>query len=313
MTSSPDDVVDGEEFDELFARCSTWGRWGADDRRGALNHITPDRRAAALALATEGHVVSCARELDRTLGPDNPAPAVQEMFRLPDHPVSDQDPTGVAMDRLDIACHGESHTHLDALCHIAYRGRLYNGVPASKVTADGAPELGLGVAATGIVARGVLLDVPRFRGVPWLEPGTLVDYGDLDAVDRLLGTSTGPGDVVLLRTGHSRRRRELGPWESASAKAGLHPRAMPWFLEHEVAALGFDGDGDSEPHPCPALAAPIHVLGINAGGLHFFDALDLDGLADACAARGVWSFLFVAAPLRADCATGCAINPLAIF
>ena len=104
-----------------------------------------------------------------------------------------------------------------------------------------------------------------------------------------------------------------GPWDSANHKAGLHPRAMPWFKEREVAALGFDGDGDAAPHPCPSVHVPIHVLGINATGLHFFDALDLEDLAAECAERPRWEFFFVALPIRLKGGTGCLINPVAMF
>jgi kynurenine formamidase len=119
--------------------------------------------------------------------------------------------------------------------------------------------------------------------------------------------------VVLLRTGHALRRKTHGPWDSAAAKAGLHPRAMPWLKDNEIAAIGFDGDGDPAPHPCPGVRAPIHVLGINAMGLHFLDALDLDDLAQHCAGEGRFEFYFAVAPLRVRGATGCAVNPLAIF
>jgi kynurenine formamidase len=304
-------AIDRAEFDELYERCSNWGRWGPDDQRGALNLIDPAEVAAAAAQATAGRSVSCSRVLDTSPAIDNPHSAVHRMTTLP---VQTKDPPmSAATDYLGLECHGEVHSHLDALCHIAWRGKLYNGWPAGAVTDKGASVLDLGVLHSGIVSRGVLLDIPALRGQPWLLAGDAVSRDELIAAEAAAGVTVGSGDVVLLRTGHALRREVDGPWDSANEKAGLDPRAMPWFKERDVAALAFDGDGDAMPHPVAGVSAPVHVLGINAMGLHFFDALSLEDLAETCAGLGRWEFLFVASPLRAAGATGCAINPLAIF
>lgn len=304
------DIVDAAEFERLFAQCSNWGRWGAHDRIGALNHITEQITASAAGLVRTGRRISCARPIETEAAVDNPEPAQHRMIRLPSESSGE---VGGALDFLGVACHGEVQSHIDALCHISYRGMLYNGVPASTVSAGGAAEEDLDQIATGIASRGVLLDFAALRGERWLEPGELIQREDLEAAEQAAGVSVGAGDVVLIRTGQSLRRQVQGPWDSANHKAGLHPRAMPWFREREIAALGFDGDGDAAPDPCPSVRVAIHVLGINASGLHFFDALALEDLAADCAARSRSEFFFVALPLRLCGGTGCAINPLAIF
>lgn len=221
--------------------------------------------------------------------------------------------TGVAADFLGIECHGEVHSHLDALCHISYRARLYNGWPASSVTVEGASVCHLGDLHSGIISRGVLLDIAAFRGVPWLTGGQAIGPEELSEAEDSAGLTVGAGDIVLLRTGHALRRKTDGPWDSANDKAGLHPRAMPWLKDRDIAAIGFDGDGDPAPCACVGIRFPIHVLGITAIGLHFFDALWLEDLASECARQQRAEFLFVALPLRADGATGCAVNPVGIF
>lgn len=301
---SAGDAVDAAEFAELFRRCSNWGRWGEADHRGALNHITPAKIVATAGLVRSGVTVSCARVLDTVSAVDNPHPAVHEMTLRPGRVGA-----GFASDLLSVRCHGEVHSHLDALWHVGYDGRLYNGW---DVDTDG--QVGdLAAIATGIVSRGVLLDLPRWRGQPWLAEGESVGVDELAAAARLAGVSIESGDVLLCRTGHALRRKVDGPWDSARAKAGLHPRTMPWLKDREIAAIGFDGDGDAAPHVCGDIRAPIHVLGINAIGLHFLDALDLDDLAERCALERRWSFSFVVAPQRVRGATGCVVNPLAIF
>jgi kynurenine formamidase len=159
----------------------------------------------------------------------------------------------------------------------------------------------------------VLLDIAGLHGVRWLGGGYQISAADLDAAAAAVGVTVQSGDVVLIRTGHALRRRTEGPWDSAHDKAGLHPRALPWLAERQIAALGSDGDCDAAPSACPVIAIPAHVLGITAMGLHFFDALALDDIAAECARQGRHEFLFTAAPLHAAGATGTAINPLAIF
>lgn len=304
------EIVDDAEFGRLFEACSTWGHWGADDRRGTVNLITPAVTAAAARLVESGETVSCSRPIATEAAADNPDPAEHRMTMLPsDSPVD----VGGSLDFLGVACHGEVQSHVDALCHISYRELLYNGVPASTVTAAGAAEEDLDQVATGIVSRGILIDVATLHGKRWLEPGEIIAREDLEAAAASVGIEPRAGDVALLRTGQTLRRETEGPWDSAERKAGLHPRAMPWFKEMQIAALGFDGDGDAAPSACPSVPVPIHVLGINAMGLHTFDALDLERLMAACQTHGRWEFFFAALPTRLQGGTGCVINPVAIF
>ena len=311
MTES-EDLVSPAEFEDLYKRCSNWGRWGSEDRRGSLNFITGEHVTRAATLIRTGEVISCSRVLDTTPAVDNPTPAVHYMTSLPTingHTLA----PGVAADYLGVECHGEVHSHLDALCHIAYRGKLFNGWNADTVTEVGGSVGDLEDISTGIISRGVLLDIAALRGRRWLAGGDAVGPEELSRAEEAADVAVGPGDVVLLRTGHALRREIEGPWNSAAEKAGLHPRSMPWLKDREIAAIGFDGDGDAAPHCCPGVFAPIHLLGINAMGLHFFDALSLEDLAKECSVQERYEFFFSALPLRARGATGCAINPAAIF
>ncbi len=143
---------------------SNWGRFGERDQLGALNLITPEKRVAAAGLVRTGRSVSCARSLPTQPGPENPSPVLHHMIGTASE--------GWGGDYFSIASHGYATSHIDALCHIFHEGKLYNGYPIERVTAHGALELGIHELATGIVGRGVLIDVPRTRGVEWLEPGS---------------------------------------------------------------------------------------------------------------------------------------------
>ena len=149
--------------------------------------------------------------------------------------------------------------------------------------------------------------------MPWLEPGDNVTAADLLAAERDQGVRVGRGDIVYVRVGHWRRRTEQGPWDAAEARAGLHPTALPVLAERQIAALGSDGNNDTAPSAVTGVAFPVHVLAVNALGLHLLDYLQFTDLAGACAAAGRWSFLCVIAPLRLPTGTGSPVNPIAIL
>ena len=299
------------DFQTLYERLRGEVRWGADDRLGTLNFITPGRRAAAAREVQLGQAVTLAAPLAGS-GPDNPEPGARHMKRLPHEP-SDVAGVSFAADQLVMNIHGDVDSHIDALCHVSYRGTLYNGVAPGAVTSQGASELSIDDAHDGIVGRGVLLDIPRLRGVSWLEPGDHVTADELAEAEAAQQVHVGPGDLLFVRLGHRRRRAELGPWDVASSRAGLHPLAMEFVAERQVAVLGSDSNSDTAPSVVEDVAFPVHVLAVNALGMLLLDYLQFDDLISRCAAAGRWSFLCVVAPLRLPGGTGSPVNPIAIL
>jgi kynurenine formamidase len=304
--------VSASDFEALFRAVSTWGRWGENDQRGALNELTPKRIAAAARLVRDGVGVSLSLAMSTQAAADNPEPAVHRMV-LPEASGAGSRPLQFFKDFVGANYHNEGHSHIDAFCHVAYEGSLYNGAPADTVTARGAAADSIEVLDDGLVGRGVLLDIPRVRGLPWLEPGSHVFRQDLEAAEREQGVIVGAGDILLVRIGLVRRLAELGAWDTTKAKPGLHPRAMPFLAERGVAALGCDGNSDTAPSTTEGVEYPIHVLALNAMGVHLLDYLQLERLSAACERAGRWEFLFVAAPLRITGGTGSPVNPLAVF
>lgn len=299
------------EFRALYEQLRGTLPWGPDDRRGALNYITPAEVLAAVSEVRLGHTVSLAAPMEHQPTADNPDPAQHQMKGSPG---ADAGPgLSFSMDRIAMNIHGNADSHIDALCHVIFDSALYNGVGADTVTENGAAELSIDTAADGIVGRGVLLDVPRSRGVPWLEPGDHVTVHDLLAAEQDLHVRVGRGDIVCVRVGHRRRRTEQGPWDAAEARAGLHPAALALLAERQIAALASDGNNDTAPSAVAGVDFPVHVLAVNALGVHLLDYLQFAELAQACAAVGHWSFLCVIAPLRLPTGTGSPVNPIAIL
>jgi kynurenine formamidase len=312
MATSPPTTVSALEFGALFRRLSNWGRWGAEDDRGTLNHLTPDRVLSAARLVRDGVSVSLSLPLNTKSAIHCPKPAEHYMTEL-----APPDTTAHSLqflkDYVGADYHNDGHTHIDALCHIAYEGQLYNARPADAATEKGVSVNSIEVLKNGLIGRGVLLDIPRLRGVPWLEPGEHVFRGDLEAAEDRQALEVKPGDILLVRTGHTLRLAELGPWNTPEAKAGLHPMAMSFVADRSVAALGSDGNSDTAPSSTEGVDFPIHVLAIAAMGVHLLDYLQLDDLGQACERSRRWEFLFAAAPLRVDGGTGSPLNPVAIF
>jgi kynurenine formamidase len=298
------------DFDALFDDLAGHHA-GTDDPRGALGRVDDAARLRALAAARTGRTVSLAWPLDTAAGPDNARPALHHMTDLGD--VETPEPS-CHKDFLGVDYHGKATTHLDAPCHIGYRGRLYGGVEArSAMSAAGSAWASVDALAQGVVLRGVLLDLPAARGVEWLDPGTAVHADEVAAAADALGVEVQPGDAVLLHTGHARRRRRLGAWDSGAASAGLHVDAVRPLLDAGAVLIGSDGDTDVRPSPVAELHSPVHALALTASGVPLLDNLDLEALADACAELGRRTFALLVAPLVVRGGTGSPVNPLAVL
>jgi kynurenine formamidase len=300
------------EFHALYSRLAGDANWGASDGRGALNYITTAHVVAAVGEVHSGRTVSLARPVESQPSADNPEPCRHEMTGGADDQAHGAG-LHFAMDRFVMNVHGNADSHIDALCHVIYDGKLYNDVSVDTLTPTGASTLSIDAAHDGIVGRGVLLDIPRLRGVSWLEPGDDVTAEDLAAAESAQHLRVTPGDLLFVRVGHGRRRNEVGVWNVADARAGLHPAAMEFVADRHVAVLGSDSNSDTAPSTTEGVDFPIHVLAINALGMHLLDYLRFEELVQMCEEEARWSFLCVIAPLRLPHATGSPVNPIAIL
>lgn len=296
------------EIEAIFERVKNWGRWGAADERGALNFITPEVRRRAAATVQDGVVVSCALPLNTVSSAENSSPVQHFVVRGGDV----ENATGSA-DYFAIAPHGMAHTHLDALCHIFWRGQMYNGFPAAAVLSTGATRNAITAGEQGIVSRGVMLDIAALKGLDWLEPGDPIYPADLDAAEERQDVRVEEGDILLVRTGRHRRNARVGPSNGREVIAGLHAACLPWLHERRVAVLGCDGISDVLPSRVEGVGLPVHSVAIPGIGLHLIDNAQLDDLADACAERRRWAFHLTLAPLRLQRGTASPINPIALF
>jgi kynurenine formamidase len=298
-----------EEVVELTARLSNWGRWGADDERGAINLITEENVRRAGAAARRGRVISLAHDISLARASNNPRPAVHVMqYNGPER-------SGCS-DFIGIACHGFAVTHLDALCHVFTENKIYNGYHVDEVISfGGAQRCGIGVLGSGIVTRAVLLDVARTQSRSWLDAGEYIHGEDLDAAEKFAGVTVSPGDAVIVRVGQMPRMAAAGlekPGTPGFVRAGLDADCLVWLRGRDVAIYGGDCM-DRMPSGYPSIAMPLHRIGIACMGMPLIDNVAVEELGDACAELGSWEFQLMVAPLRLRRATGSAVNPIAIL
>ena len=297
------------DVERLVKELSNWGRWGTDDQRGALNLITPEKRAAAAKLVKRGLSVSLARDVEKKPAVDNKYPFNHTMLLLGKNAVGQ-----FSSDRFSVAYHGVTHTHMDSLCHLFHRGRMYNGFSRDEVGADGAAKLGIQNVKTGIFTRGILIDIPRLRGVPYLEPGSAIYPEELDAWEKHAKLRVKSGDVVFIRTGRWARRDERGAWDTnKEGMAGLHASCAVWLKQRDVAMLGSDAASDVIPSGIPGISHPVHLLTLHAMGVHIFDNCDLEELGRVADKLKTWEFLITASPLAVPRGTGSPLNPIATY
>ena len=310
----PEFVVmpDPAEISEMLEQVSNWGRWGDDDQLGTVNLI--DRAAGLDALTgSSGRVVPLARPISRSgREASEHASMLHFMQRAGE---SAGHGYWSATDWFGLAFHGFEVTHLDALSHIMWDGKMYNGVPAQLVTTtEGATTHSVDPLARGIVGRAVLIDAPRHFGVDRIEPGIGLTPDDLDAILEAQRTTLQPGDMLLLRTGRDvdvPGGKVRHPMQEGLG--GLGPACLGWLRRHDVALLGSDAISDTlvpsgGPHP-----VPIHVGALVGLGLPLLDNAHLEELSAVTADYGRWTFHLTIAPLWLQAATGSPVTPLAVI
>jgi kynurenine formamidase len=209
---------------------------------------------------------------------------------------------------------------MDALCHVEYRGKLYNDRNFDDNVRFGGAQWGaLDAWFEGVVTRGVLLDVAAGRPEGYVQLGHPVTPPELDAAAARAGVKVESGDVVVIRSGREAYEAartnvaaSISPNMSiVAARPGLHIACLEWLREHDVAGVAWDML-DEYPVGYEGIDFGVH-LGIPFLGLCLIDNTYPERLVAACAEEKRSEFLFVALPLRIPGSTGSPCQPVAIF
>lgn len=307
-------------------RYSNWGRWGEDDELGTLNLVTPEMVRHAAALVRKGTPISMA------LPYDSEGPQTGGMGRFnPIHLMIRDGADAIAgtsirdfyggVDRHfrgtdDIVIMPlQSGTQWDAMGHVVYDDKIYNGFSADQVSSKGAMKGDVRQAAGSMVGRGVLLDLPRALGVDWLEPGHAISGDELQRAAEFGNVEVGTGDFVFVRTGAMARVAAEGAWgDYAGGEApGLGLQSVEWVGDRQIAALATDTWGlEVRPNETADTNQPLHIIFIVYMGLWLGEIFDLEAIAEDCAGDGVYEFMFCGPPLPFTRAVGSPLNPMAV-
>ncbi len=322
-----------DDIDRWMTELSNWNRWGKDDQMGTVNLITNAKRKQAAGLVTEG--ISVSMSLDADIAPkgspeaENPPPPPQPapdggrgrgsfprytwQHVMRSTGLNMRGPSGYAVDTISVNYHGNNTTHFDALSHFIFNGHIYNGFPASVITGWGAEKDDVVAFKDGLVTRGVLIDWPRFKNVPYMGDDEAIYAQDLAEWEKKTGVKIESGDCVLLRTGRWKRVKEKGPLDLNRQAPGLYASAGRWLKDRDIALLGSDVVQDVRPSRVEGVNQPIHQIFLVAVGTPLFDNCDLEAAADVAARLNRSTFMMTVGPLRVPGATGSPFNPLAIF
>lgn len=301
---------------EIYQSICNWDRWGPEDQLGTLNYISSDHVVRAKDLIVEGRAIGCGRAVDTVPSPMNNLPAQHYMAAAGD--LSTDSGSSVAYDFIGVFPHGQAQSHIDALCHIADAGLLYNKYSAASVTSAGAKYLDVELMSDGIVSRAVFLDIAAARGVPFIDPEEPITIEDFKIAEKISGVVVGEGDILIYRTGRHERREALGPHcerlsDGQGNLPGLYPDSLLWIHERGVALIASDCAHDVLPAPFDDERIPIHVGTEVYMGLPLLHNLDLGKLVTECKKRDVAEFFFSIAPLLIPGGTASPVNPMAIF
>jgi kynurenine formamidase len=300
-----------------------WGRWGEEDQRGALNLLTGDVVRAATGAVRQGRVLSLSLPIKGSTS-SSVAETVPHLKGrpLPQHFMSVDGADyeagvklpaggrGIADDALMLSPHGTT-THMDALCHMWTGKQIYNGHASSRIRSYGATRCGM-ENVEGVVTRGILFDVPAFRGVDVLDPADRITVADLEAMSARAGVMVGQGDAIVIRTGWPTVFAQ-SPERYWAGEPGLSSSAAQWLAARDIALVASDNSAISglnvEGRADETLEDDIHMIFLWRHGIYLIEMLWLEELA----AAGQATFLFVVAPLKIVGGTGSPVNPLAVL
>jgi kynurenine formamidase len=294
--ATPHATVTKQEWEGWMKTKTNWGRWGKNDQLGAMNLVTEAKRKQAMALNKTGTIVSLAHKpiIIPKAKPDGISYLDIKLnwFKDAEFTIEDQ----------QVAFHGSSFTHMDALCHGDYGGSTYNGFPVKDViTPTGCKKLSIETLAGGVITRGIVIDIPFLKGVKTLEPDTHVYPEDIEAFEKKAGVTIGPGDAIFLHTGR---------WTTGKP-SGYDITVGPWLKDRGVSIVSSDAIQDVST--IQGLTLPLHHYVLVGLGANIIDNADLEKAAQTARRLKRWEFMLVVLPVAVPGGTGYPVNPIAIF
>jgi kynurenine formamidase len=299
-----------------------WGKWGEEDEVGALNYLTAEEVFRGVRHIKSGTVFT----LQRLIGDPNgdpvwPGRTPAEKTMILDESSWDGDGAPQFLGGLHyaddkISAFLQGSTQYDALGHVWYGGQLWNGYDA-RSTVGGLDKASVApIAERGVVGRGILLDLARFRGKENLDKAETFTYEDLVACAEAQSVKIEKRDILIIRTNFLKLFFDQGEkFYEGFCEPGLvySPELVQWFQDMEIPNLVTDTIANEVTiDPNNGMALPLHCALMRNLGVALTEICDLEKLAAHCAEDRQYTFLYTAAPLKVNQASGSPVNPLVI-
>ena len=283
-------------------------KWGADDEKGAANHMTPQRIADAAKLVKTGKVY----ELGITVSPDTPAfpPRDCKLYVVQPNQQAGGTlgPTKTTYNDDILNCWVGIGSQLDGLGHLGIDNVYYNGHKA-KDFADptGLKKLGI-EKVPAMVARGVLLDMAAYLGMDVVKEGTPYNREQIEGAAQKQGVEIREGDVVIFHSGWL-SLIESDPKRYGSVEPGLGKEGALYLASKNVMAVGADTWGlEAIPFEDGVGLFEIHQILLARNGIYILENMNTGALAK----DKVYEFMFVLGHSKYKGAVQSMINPVAI-
>lgn len=316
-------MTEAPSMEELLRNApKNWGKWGEDDEVGALNYLTAQEVLRGAAHIRTGTVFTLQRLIGDPKGdPVWPGRSPAQRTMILDESSWDGEdapsfPGGLhyADDKIDAFLQGS--TQYDALGHVWYGGRIWNGYDA-RTTVGGLDKASVApIAERGVVGRGILLDMARFRGKDNLDAAETFTHEDLENCAKAQGVTIEKHDILIIRTNFLKLFFEdQESFYTDFCEPGLtySPELVRWFQEREIPNLVTDTIANEvTTDPESKVALPLHCALMRNLGIALTEICDLEKLAASCAEDGQYTFLYTAAPLKVNRASGSPVNPVVI-
>jgi kynurenine formamidase len=317
--------ISRQDLSDAAEKYKNWGKWGPDDEIGTLNFTEPEDIIAAAQLIKKGKVISLALNFDSS-GPQGAKTKYPAMGRT--NPIHTMLRTGTdaysgVLDKRGIRAADDMvtmplqcGTQWDGLGHVFYEDTMWNGYDVREVTSAGAQKCGIEKTKNKMVGRGILLDIPRTKGLERLDDGYGITCQDLDDAAKNHGVEVKRGDFVIVRTGQMEACQKIGSWDGypGGDAPGFAFETLEWIQQNEIAAIASDTWGcEVRPNESEeGINQPWHWITIPIMGITMGEIFSLKEIGDDCAEDGVNEFMFVAPAIPITGAVGSPINPLAI-
>ena len=285
------------------ARCPS--KWGANDERGAANHMKPQTVLNAVKLIKTGEVI----ELGHVLSDKIPFSGTRRFDVHVKRTFLNQfSNMRGSNEEIVISEIGQVGTQFDGFAHQTHLNSWYNCFKVDEnATRSGFTKLGVHNVGA-LITRGVLIDVAGFKGVEMLGDNYEITVADLEGALKKQNLTLQPGDAVIVHTGWGKL------WGKENARymrscPGLGVAAAQWLIGKDPMLLGADNwPVEVAPNPDKQLSLPVHQIALVVNGVHLLENLKLDELA----AKGVSEFAFVMQPLKIQGGTGSTVAPIAV-